>query len=125
MKTLKYVIIGLLMVIAFGLTACGVSSSGGGGNDKTSSDVPKNVSAEAGNEQVTIRWDNVAGTKYYNIYWDLDNTVSKKSGTKIYDVLSPFVDINLTNGTEYFYVVTAVTADGESDESKMVSLYYL
>jgi fibronectin type 3 domain-containing protein len=124
MKEIKNIIIGLLIVIAAGITACGGGGGGGGGGrsfDRTPSNIPTNVTAEAGNEQATIRWDSVAGAQSYNIYWDTSDTVSKSTGNLIYDELSPFVDTGLTNNTTYYYVITCVTADGESDESKTVS----
>jgi fibronectin type 3 domain-containing protein len=121
METIKSILFGLLVVIAAGIIACGGVSSSGGGGDEPPNYVPQNVTAEAGYETITIRWDNVSGAQYYNIYWGLDNTVSKTTGTQIYNELSPYEHENLDKTTEYFYVVTAITGDGESDESNVVS----
>lgn len=82
---------------------------------------PTNVAATAGNGYVTIKWDLVSGATSYNIYWATSAGVSKSTGTKISDVTSPYVHTGLSNGTTYYYVVTAENIYGESGESDEVS----
>lgn len=59
----------------------------------------------------------------FNIYWGPSPGVTKATGTKIANVTSPYEHTGLTNGTTYYYVVTAYdTATGlESAESAEVS----
>ncbi len=83
---------------------------------------PTNVTATAGNEQVTISWDTVTGATSYNIYWSTEQGVTKETGTKISTFSSPYTHTGLTNGTTYYYVVTAENSYGESDESTEVSV---
>ena len=83
--------------------------------------MPTGVSASAGNAQVTISWTAVSGATSYNLYWSTTSGVTKTSGTKITGVTSPYTQTGLTNGTTYYYVVTAVTAGGESAASNQAS----
>jgi len=79
------------------------------------------VTATPGDEQVTISWGSVDGATSYNIYWSTAAGVTKGIGTKISDVTSPYVHSGLTNGSAYYYVVTAENISGEGGESGEVS----
>lgn len=83
---------------------------------------PTGVAVTAGNAQATITWNSVSGATSYNIYWSTTSGVTKSSGTKISSVTSPYTHSSLTNGTTYYYVVTAVNSYGESIESSQVSV---
>jgi len=82
---------------------------------------PTNVTATAGNGQVTIGWGTVANATLYNIYWSTSSGVKIVTGTKISNVTSPYTHTGRTNGTTYYYVVTAVNSYGESGVSIEVS----
>ncbi len=82
---------------------------------------PTGVAAVASSGQVTIAWSSVSGANSYNLYWSTDPLqASKAGGTKIPGATSPFIHSGLTNGTTYYYVVTALTGTGESGESAPV-----
>jgi hypothetical protein len=81
---------------------------------------PVNVAAAPGNGSVTITWTASGGATSYNIYYSTQTGVTK-GGTKIAGVTSPAVVPNLTNGTPYFFVVTAGSSGDESVESTQVS----
>lgn len=78
---------------------------------------PGGVSATPGNAQVSVGWSAVTGATSYNLYFSTSSGVTKGNGTKIAGVTSPKVVTGLSNGTTYFFVVTAVGAAGESTES--------
>ena len=78
---------------------------------------PSLTSATAGNTKVTLAWGAVTGATSYNVYRGTSSGVTKISGTKFTGVSSPYDATGLTNGTPYFFVVTAVGAGGESAES--------
>ena len=82
---------------------------------------PGNVRATAGDNQATISWDAVSGATSYNIYVGTSTGVTKTNGNKASGVTSPSVVTPLANGTKYYFVVTAVNANGESAESFEVS----
>lgn len=78
---------------------------------------PANVQAVAGNAQVTISWSAVSGATSYNVYMGIVSGFSKTNVIPDPIVSSLLVKSALTNGTPYFFVVTAVNASGESIES--------
>lgn len=87
----------------------------------TAPSAPTGVNAVAGDGQVTISWSPVAGADSYNLYWNTTSPATKTTGNKIQGVTSPYVHTGRTNGTTYYYVVTAVNVNGESVESAQVS----
>ena len=99
------------------LAGCGTKTT-----DTTSApSAPTGVTATAGNGQVTISWTAVSGATSYNIYWAATTGVTKTNGTKISSATSPYTHASLTNGTTYYYIVTAVNSSGESVESAQAS----
>jgi Collagen triple helix repeat (20 copies) len=79
----------------------------------TSPGIPTGVSATSGDTNVTIGWTAVAGALRYSVKRSL---VSGGPYTAIAtQVLSPpYTDAGLTNGTSYYYVVSAFNGCGES-----------
>ncbi len=82
---------------------------------------PTGISAVSGNAQVTLTWSAVSGATSYNLYWSTTSGVTTSSGTKVTGVTSPYTHLSRTNGTTYYYIVTAVSAGGESSASSQVS----
>jgi len=80
---------------------------------------PTGLTATPGNTQVSLSWTASSGATSYNV------KRSTVSGGPYTTVGSPsatsFTNTGLTNGTTYFYVVTAVNASGESGNSSQVS----
>jgi len=93
----------------------------------TAPSVPTGFSATSGNGQVTLIWNAVSGATSYNVYMASVTGVTKTNytsltgGAESASVSSPYVQTGLTNGTTYYFVVTAVNANGESSESSQVS----
>ena len=85
---------------------------------------PSNVRASAGNAQITVTWDTMAGATSYNIYYyKFDNSLysqvypvtgvtSPYSGPYSSDL--PIINTTNENPLAYFFFVTAVNANGES-----------
>ena len=81
---------------------------------------PQNVTLIGDDGQVTINWDSVTGATSYNIYWNTIGSVTM-SDSQIATVTSPYVHTGLTNGTTYYYIVTAINSIGEGVLSSEVS----
>jgi glycosyl hydrolase family 44/fibronectin type III domain protein len=81
--------------------------------------VPTGLQATAGNSQVSLSWSASSGATRYNV------KRSTTSGGPYTTVSSPtttsFTDVSVTNGTPYYYVVSAVNTAGESANSSQVT----
>jgi fibronectin type 3 domain-containing protein len=105
-----------------GTTSSNSSNPGGNGSNPTGTTVPSTPTglvATAGNAQVILTWAASANATTYNL---------KRSATTggPYTLLSSpsaasFTDTAVTNGTTYFYVVSAVNSAGESANSAEAS----
>ena len=69
---------------------------------------------------MSISWEPVEKATTYNIYWSNESDVQISGSTKIKDVTSPYSHEGLSNGSSYYYVVTAVNTYGESGISQEV-----
>ncbi|MEQ1812925.1 MAG: hypothetical protein ABL860_00520, partial [Candidatus Nitrotoga sp.] len=107
------------LFIGIMLVSCGV----GGGAGVAVPLPPTVVIATAGDGQVAIRWNAADRAVSYNLYMNTLPDIVKTTPTNMHSpsVSNPFVHSNLTNGTTYYFVVTAVNANGESIESSEVS----
>jgi hypothetical protein len=113
----------LLVALSAILTGCGGggegNGGGGGGSQPTVPAVPAGLAATAGNAQVSLSWNASTGATTYHL---------KRSGTSggpYTTVATPgttsYTDTGLTNGTPYYYVVSAANAAGESANSSQVT----
>jgi hypothetical protein len=85
---------------------------------------PTLSSATPGNGNVTLGWTTVTGATSYNIYWSTLPNVTKTIGAATIGLSTtpPLTTaVTLANGTTYYFVVTAVNANGESVESNELS----
>jgi fibronectin type 3 domain-containing protein len=82
---------------------------------------PAAVTVTQGDGETTIAWTAVSGASSYNIYWSTTTGVTPANGTKITGATNPYTQTGLTNGTTYYYVVTAVNGNGESTASSQAS----
>jgi kexin len=83
--------------------------------------VPDGVSATSRDSHNVISWAPVPNAISYNLYWSTSTGVNKINGTKINLGSNPQTHTGLTNGTTYYYVVTALSTSVESSESAEVS----
>jgi len=82
---------------------------------------PTGVSAAGGDGRVVLTWNPVEKATSYSIYWSNTPGLQAAGGNKIANVTSPYTHGGLSNGSSYYYVVTAVNDHGESIASVEVS----
>src|SRR6202043_3647585 len=107
----------LLAGLPFGCGGGSISSSSGG--RVTTPSAPTALVAMAGNQQISLAWAASTGATSYHL------KRATTSGGPYAQVGSTtatgYADTGLTNGTEYFYVVSAVNTAGESTNSTPAS----
>ena len=108
----------LLFVLSVFLTACGGGYGGGnngGGGGGVAPATPSGFAAAAGDAQVVLTWTAVSGATTYNVK---RGTATGGPYTTINSSTTiTFTDTGRTNGTTYYYVVSAVNTYGESANS--------
>ncbi len=82
---------------------------------------PSGISATPGDGRVTLAWAEMPAATSFNVYFGTAAGVTKAAGTKVQEAANPFAHTGRTNGTRYYYVVTAVNGAGEGAESMEVS----
>ncbi len=81
-------------------------------------------SSSPNNETITVAWGSAADVDSYNIYWGTSSSVTTTSGTKIADVTSPYEHTGLSLGTDYYYIVTAVSSSGRENQPSAETTAY-
>ena len=82
---------------------------------------PSNFKAVKGDFEVIITWDNVPNISYYNLYYTVNERVTKANKIiKIPDATSPYIHKNLSANTYYCYIVTSVKGEYESLASNQI-----
>jgi len=110
----------ILLITASFLTLQSCGGSGYGGGQKVYPPAaPTGLAATAGNQQVSLTWSASSGATSYNV------KRGTASGGPYTTISSPgttsYADSSVTNGTTYYYVVSAVNSGGESGNSSQVS----
>jgi len=81
---------------------------------------PTNFTVTPGESRVILNWTSEPSLIYW-VYYKEGNTVSKDDFTSIhYKVTAPVVIGNLTNGTQYAFLVTARDANSKTEPASDV-----
>ena len=109
----------------YGLSYAGASATATPITDCWAASVPvapANLTASASDSQVGLSWSASGGATSYNAYRGL--TAGGEGSTPFATGIigTSYTDTAVTNGTTYYYKVTAVNANGESSQSNEVSV---
>ena len=128
--TNSYLDTGLTNTTTYYYVVSAVNTGGESGNSNQAAgtphpptpDVPSGLVANGGDTQVSITWSTVTGALSYNVkratvtggpYTTISTPGAVTTGS--------YMDTGLTNGTTYYYVVSAVSGGGESANSTQAS----
>jgi fibronectin type 3 domain-containing protein len=112
----------------FVVRAVGTGGTSGNSNEASATPVgtptppapPTGLTAAAGDRQVTLNWNAVAGAQTYTVLQSA--TSGSGYGVIAANVVSPsYVATSLSNGATYYFVVRAVNANGASVNSNEAS----
>ena len=113
-------VLGLLTVTLLLHAGCASTGySGGGGGGTTVPAAPSGLTATAGNAQVTVNWTASSGATGY--YVKRSTTTGGPYTQIATQAETNDTDTGLTNGTRYFYVVSAYNSAGQSANSSEVN----
>jgi fibronectin type 3 domain-containing protein len=100
------------------LAGCGGYGSNGGGGGGNTPSVPTGLMAAPGNAQVTLNWSASSGAATYYVKRSTTAGAEAQIATP---TSTSYTDTGLTNGTKYFYVVSAYNSYGQSANSAEVN----
>jgi len=83
---------------------------------------PTNLVPVAGDGQVTLSWTGSTGATFYNIYRAMTLNSEGATPYRTGVTTTTFTDMGLTNGTTYYYQVSAVGPAGESPRTGEVTV---
>lgn len=123
--------IGLSVLLVIGLMACssnGSNGENGNGNGPPGEDtdppaVPSGLEGTSGDAEIELEWSSVSDSDLagYNVYRATSSIGNISDRTPLNSSLlseASFTDTDVSNGTKYYYRVTAVDEnDNESDPS--------
>lgn len=100
---------------------CYEETYGSGGGGGTTLSAPTGLVATGGDARVTLAWNAVSGASGYYVYRSAsqNGTYTRRTSSAVSG--TAYVDTSLTNGTTYWYRVTATGGGTESAQSASVS----
>ncbi len=82
---------------------------------------PTNLSAVGGDAMITLSWTAVSGATSYRVYRGVASNAQGTTPLSPNPTTAGFLDNTVTNGTTYFYKVTAIAGTTESQRSNEAS----
>ena len=107
----------------FAIIAINAAGSSGYSNEAGATLIagaPTDLTGVSGDQQASLSWNTTIGATSYNVYF---STASGGPYTKVHSASgASFTTAGLTNGSRYYFVVTAVNSAGESGYSNETSV---
>ena len=91
------------------------------GGNRAEKIYPKRLKVNAGDGEVTISWNAVADGDSYNLYWNRSGDLDMTDGEVINTHATWFVHKPVVNGDTYYYRVSFLNNQGESDLTAMAA----
>ncbi len=82
---------------------------------------PQNLAAQFGNQSILLTWAAVPGATSYTVYRSTDGLTFTSLDTAAINAQPSYLDATATNGTQYYYTVSATDGVGEGPQSNSVS----
>lgn len=82
---------------------------------------PANLAATGGSGKVSLTWSTASGATSYKVYRGTSSLGENLTPIKTGLTSASYTDTSVTNGTTYYYEVTAVSGNGESGRSNEAS----
>ena len=89
------------------------------GCNQTTRNIPSASTPMSG--KVTLLWKKIPGATSYNVYVSETPEATRLSGSKISNATNSLLINQLEPGKTYYFVITVVNEQGESEESKELS----
>jgi outer membrane protein OmpA-like peptidoglycan-associated protein len=89
------------------------------GCNQITKNIPSASTSKSG--KVTLLWNEIPGSTSYKVYMSETSGVTRLSGPKINSATNSLLIKQLEPGETYYFVVTVVNEQGESEESKELS----
>ena len=104
----------------FLLAACGGGS--GSSANQASLLAPTSLAVQSTASTNTITWRPVYGATSYNLYWSTSPNINKNTANKVGNASTPYVHTGLVDTQKYYYAVTALKDNVESDLSSEIEI---
>lgn len=112
----------IISAVIFCLLLCACGSDSPWRYSPAAPEKPVGLVATADNGQVSLNWSAAGNAAAYSIYYAPSADLSRANSTKITNVVSTsYILTGLTNGTTYYFFITAINSSGESAPSGQVS----
>jgi hypothetical protein len=84
-------------------------------------ETPSSLSIAPGNRSNLLSWQPVAGASHYRVYWTPEPNLGQDSWNKVLVTAKQWIHAEISNGTRFYYGISAVNEHGESGISSTVS----
>ncbi|HLG26388.1 MAG TPA: ice-binding family protein [Paenisporosarcina sp.] len=114
-------LLSLFLVVSMVLHSFSLAFAAAPTETSTDLSAPTSLVATAGDSQINLTWSSVTEATYYNVYQSLDGLTYDLISTPATGTTTTYDVTGLTNGTLYYFKVSAANTAAESTYSTVVS----